>query len=74
MADKVKATERLYLNADKSKVVPEGDPEAAFLFATPGTEISAEDAAKYGLGAKKAAAKPADKQAAPAANKGRGSS
>ena len=71
MGDKVKITERLYLTADKERVVPEGDPEAAFLFATPGKEISAEDAEKYSLGAKKQAAKPADKQASPAPNKGR---
>lgn len=70
MAEKVKVTERLYLTADKERVVAEGDPDAAFLFAAPGSEISAEDAEKYGLGTKKAP-KAADKQAAPPANKGR---
>ena len=63
---KVTATERLYLTADKERVVKEGDPDAAFLFVTPGKEISAEDAKRYGI---KEAAKPANKEAEAPANK-----
>jgi hypothetical protein len=48
-------TERLFVNADKSKIVPEDSPEAAFLLATPGKRLSAQEAAKYGLKAKSAA-------------------
>lgn len=47
-------TERLFVNADKSKIVPEGSPEAAYLLATPGKRLSAEEAKKYGLKAKAA--------------------
>lgn len=47
----ITATERLYLTADRERVVAEGDPAAAFLFTTPGKEISAEDVARYGLAA-----------------------
>lgn len=44
-----RATERLYQNRDKSALVAEDDPEASFLFAAPGSEVSEEDARKYGL-------------------------
>lgn len=70
------ADRRLWLTADRARVVEEGDPEAAFLFVTPGKEISDSDAEKYGLkrsakpGAKQAD-EPANKEAAPAANKAR---
>ena len=43
------ATERICLNADKSAIVPCGSPAATFVLAGVGTEISAEDAARYGL-------------------------
>jgi len=43
------ATQRLYRTED-DRIVPEGDPDARWLFAAAGTEISAADAAKYGLG------------------------
>lgn len=69
MGDKVKVTERLYLTADKERVVKEGDPAAAFLYATPGKEITAEDAKRYGI---KAAAKPADKAEPAPENKASG--
>lgn len=45
----VTATERLFLTADKSRLVEEGDPAAAFLFCAPGHEIPIKDAEKYGL-------------------------
>lgn len=66
MSDKVTVTERLYLTADRERVVKEGDPAAAFLFATPGKDVSAEDAKRYGI---KEAAKPADKAAPAPENK-----
>jgi hypothetical protein len=50
----VKATERLYLTVDRSRVVKEGDPDAAFLYRTPGKEISADDMKRYGLTESKA--------------------
>jgi pyruvate/2-oxoglutarate dehydrogenase complex dihydrolipoamide acyltransferase (E2) component len=43
------AEEKLCLNADRTKVLKDGDPDAAFLFATPGKRISVEDAEQYGL-------------------------
>lgn len=46
------AQERLYLTADKSRVVGEGDKEAAFLFAAVGQPILIGDAERYGLIAK----------------------
>ena len=65
------ADRRLYLTADRSQVVEDGDARAAFLFVTPGKEISDADAERYGLN-KPAARKPAEakEQAAPA-NKAR---
>lgn len=65
------ADRRLYLTADKSEVVEEGDARAAFLFVTPGKEISAADAERYGLSETKAAPKAEDKQAPAPANKAR---
>ena len=67
--DKVVVTERLYLTADQSRVVREGDPAAAFLFATPGKEIALDVAVRYGLVGRKQAAKVADKEADPPADK-----
>lgn len=43
------AKARLYHNADKSKLVHEGNEEAAFLYATPGDEIPESAAEMYGL-------------------------
>ena len=43
------ATARLWLTADRSRVVPEGDPAAAFLFAIPGRAVSRAEALRYGL-------------------------
>lgn len=39
----------LYLNADKTKVVEEGDPEAAYVLVAAGGRIHLEDAEKFGL-------------------------
>lgn len=68
---KYRATARLYLNADATKVVPEDDPEAASLFASVGKEISAADVEKYGLGKGAKAKAPTDDKAVagPAENK-----
>lgn len=62
--------ETLWLNADRSKVVADGDPDAAFLLATAGKRLSVEEAELYGL-AGKAKAKAATKEAAPAEDKKR---
>lgn len=43
-------TERTYVNATSTKVVPEGSTEAAFLLGIEGDEISEETAARLGLG------------------------
>lgn len=46
----MKADKRYYLNADRSRVVEEGDPEAAYLLAHEGGDIPTEDAKRYRLG------------------------
>lgn len=43
------AKERLYLTADKSRLVRHGDPKAAFLYASLGDEIPQSAADKFGL-------------------------
>ena len=45
----VVADQRLYLTRDRTRVVPDGDPEARSLFCTPGSTIPREQAARYGL-------------------------
>lgn len=45
----MKATERLWLTADKGRLVAEGDPKAAFLYAAAGDEIPDEAAERFGL-------------------------
>lgn len=44
-----KCDRRLYLTRDKSRVVEEGDKTCGWLFATLGGQITAADAAAYGL-------------------------
>lgn len=46
------ADRRLYLTADKARVVEEGDASAAFLLAAPGTEITPEEVKRLGLSVK----------------------
>lgn len=53
----------LFLTADRDELVEEGDPRAAFLWASAGSEVSDEEAAEVGYKAPKA------KQAAPAEDK-----
>lgn len=65
MSDVV-ADRRLYLTADKARIVEEGDAEAAYLFATPGTPISQEDVTRFGLDDTVGAAnEPAEAEAPP---------
>jgi hypothetical protein len=66
------APRRLYVNADRSKVVDEGDPEAAALLVGAGGQIEEAEAERLGLLDKKAQAKaPATKQVDhPPENKG----
>lgn len=75
------ADRRLYVTADRSEVVEEGDPRAAFLLAGEGCQIGPADVAAHDLGWKdgkiiigarakaKQAAKPEDKMAAAPENK-----
>lgn len=49
MSQNVICSQKLFLTADKEAVVAEGDDRAAFLYATPGDEIPAEMAQKFGL-------------------------
>lgn len=60
---------RLYLTADKSRVVEEGDPQARSLLVRAGGNVSAELAERYGLSAPKttrAEAKAEEPKAEPA--------
>lgn len=43
------ARQRLFLNADKTKCVAEGDTEGAFLYVAPGDEIPEDAHEKFGL-------------------------
>lgn len=43
------AQQRIYVNADRSKAVPEDSPEAAILLAAPGQVIAEEDVRRLGL-------------------------
>lgn len=44
-----KSDKRLYQTADRSRLVEESDPDAAFLFVAEGQTVSDEDAERYGL-------------------------
>lgn len=43
------ADRHLYLTADKSRIVEQGDTDSAYLFSTPGFEISAAEVERLGL-------------------------
>lgn len=45
----MEAKERLYLTADATKLVREGDPEGATLYCAPGDEIPDEAVERFGL-------------------------
>lgn len=65
--DTYTVTKRLWLTADKEHIVEEGDPAAAFLYATPGKKVPLAEAVKYRL---VKAGKPVEaKQADPPENK-----
>lgn len=82
------ADRRLYVTADRSEVVEEGDPRAAFLLAGEGCQIDSDDVTAHDLGwkdgkivigaraaakaAAKKAPKPEDKMAAAPENKAAG--
>ncbi|WP_433233718.1 hypothetical protein [Actinomadura nitritigenes] len=82
---RVRIDRRVYLTADKSRAVPEGDPDAAFLLCNAGGEIPRDQAERLGLldtppgeeedgraegdAGSKAGRRPADKSRRPAANK-----
>lgn len=78
----MEAKARLFLNQDKTKLLPEGHEDGAFLYAAPGDEIPGDAAKQFGLvdgdlpkakaktaPANKAAAAPTNKGAAAPANK-----
>lgn len=74
MRDRVTVDRKLWLTAGRDRLVEDGDPDAAFLFAAPGDEVDAEDLqrlqpAPVSKPAGKAKAKPADKQMTPAEEK-----
>jgi hypothetical protein len=66
------AKERLYLTADKGRIVGHGDKRAAFLYAAPGDEIPENAAKKFGLvgGGLKASPATAPKQVSSKSKKG----
>lgn len=68
----VTVREKIWLNADRTQLVPDGHAEAAYLFATPDMQIPVEDAERYGLvdGRLKGGKPKANKMADPASNKG----
>ncbi|MCI0687571.1 MAG: hypothetical protein L0Y54_10095 [Sporichthyaceae bacterium] len=45
----VVATERLCLTEDQTRLVPETDPAARWLYCTPGQQLPRADAERYGL-------------------------
>lgn len=45
----IRADRKLWLTADKARVVEDGHPDAAFLLATPGYTIPIDEAARLGL-------------------------
>lgn len=66
--------ERLFLTADRERVVPDGDSEAAFLLVGEGCELDLEIAQRYGLtedAAAKGRTPAANKASRPQANKGK---
>ena len=42
------ADRRLYLTADKTRLVEEGDPRGAFLYCSPGLEVDEEELRRLG--------------------------
>ena len=77
MAGTIKSDRRLYLTADKKRVVEHGDPEAATLFVAAGRGLKPDDQKRFGIteaGGKlvlKGKAKPEDKAMKAPEDKGR---
>lgn len=69
----VKSPRRLWFTIDRTRVVEDGDPEAAFLFCAPGQEVAVEELEKYGIAfeeaGKKSVAPAEDKAAKPTGTK-----
>jgi len=61
--------QRLWLTADGSRLVKEGDAEASRLFCIPGQEIPMRDAQRFGLVEAEEPAAPEIKESAPAETK-----
>ena len=61
------ADRRLYHDADRERILEEGDPDARFLLVGEGDELPEEEAKRLGL--LKVAPKPADKARRPSRNK-----
>lgn len=62
MAQYIHEGPALYLTADRLRVVPEGDPQAAFLLVATGGSLPIADVEHWGLTAPKAKPAPANKQ------------
>jgi hypothetical protein len=48
----MQADKRYYTTADRSRLVEEGDPDAAYLLAAEGAQLSSADIERYGIGKK----------------------
>jgi hypothetical protein len=69
VGDLIKPGRRLWLTADRGRVVEDGDPDAAFLWCGgPDDEVLADEAEGFGFKETKPAA---DKERRPAGTKGR---
>lgn len=62
LGKQVRLTQRCWLTADKSRVVPDGDPEAAFLYGNEGTLVSEREALELGAISDTKAEAPANKR------------
>lgn len=62
MSSRITVDRRLWLNAAKDGLVEDGDPDAAFLWAGPGREVSKDDADRLGYKPKAARKTPAKKK------------
>lgn len=60
---------KLWLTADRDKVVEDGDPEAAFLLGAEGATVPDDEAERLGLTGSKQKAAPANKARQSASNK-----
>ncbi|MCI2421505.1 hypothetical protein MOQ72_29130 [Saccharopolyspora sp. K220] len=45
----VEVDAKLWLTADRDRLVPDGHPDAAFLYCTPGMQVPRDEAERYGL-------------------------